>query len=144
MTFLALGTTNVLYGDTILRTVLQIFVEFLVDAVELVAIVSSRIREIDFRGTVTVNTPAHAEGSELFYLIHLLDGAMTGLALYLAGIGMLGMAEEYMVGEAVDLNPFYGFGRSRIVTAGLGIVAGVAVQFLYLSRTIYFAAVFAV
>jgi hypothetical protein len=52
---------------------------------------------------------------------------MTGLALYLAGLGMLGMAEEYVVGEIVDLGPFYGLGLGQVIGGGFGIVPGIAV-----------------
>src|SRR5882757_3850249 len=101
--------------------------EFLVNAVELVAIVPGRIREIDLCRTVTVDTPAHAEWRKLFYFIHFLDGAVAGLALYFTRLGMLCMAEEYMVGKAVDLDPLHRFSSSCIVAARLGIIAGIAV-----------------
>ena len=97
MAFLTLRTTDVLHRHTIHLTVLQVFMEFLINAVELVAIVPGRIREIDLCRTVTVDTPAHAEWRELFYLIHFLDGAVACLALYLASLGVLCVAKEYVV-----------------------------------------------
>jgi hypothetical protein len=45
--------------------------------------------KVDFGIAVTVNTPAHAQLGELFYLIHFRDIAMTSLALYFTGFCML-------------------------------------------------------
>src|ERR1700744_6197589 len=98
MTFLAVGTADVLNSYAVHLACPQVFVEAFVDAVELVAIVPGAVGEVDLGGTVTVDAPAHAERGELLDLIHLLDGAMAGLALYLAGLGVLRVAEEYMIG----------------------------------------------
>src|ERR1700743_1932357 len=86
---LALGTADVLDRYAVHLAALQVLVVFLVDAVELVTVVPGRIREINLGRTVTVDTPAHAEGSELLHLVHFLDRTMTGLALYLTGLGVL-------------------------------------------------------
>jgi hypothetical protein len=48
-------TADLFHGHTIHFLVLQVFVEFLVDAVELV------IGELNFGFAVTVDTPAHAQ-----------------------------------------------------------------------------------
>ena len=144
MTFLALGTAYVFHGHAVHLPALQVLVEFLIDAVELVTSVARAVGEVDLCGTVTVDTPAHAQGSELFYFIHFLDRTVAGLALYLAGLGVLRVAEEYVVRQAVDLDPFNRLGGSCIVAARFGIVAGVGVQFLDLGCSVYFAAVFAV
>ena len=94
MAFIAFGSADIVNGDAILFTVLQFLVEMLIDAVELVAIRSGRIREVDLRSTVTVDTPAHAQRRKLMYLVHLLDRTMAGLTLHFTGCGVLGMAKE--------------------------------------------------
>src|ERR1700743_1570700 len=100
--------------------------EFLVNAVEFVAM-AGRVSKIYLGCPVTVDTPSHAEGSELLYFIHFLDGTVASLTLHFSGFGMLSMAEEDVVRQIMDLDPFYGFGILRIVFACFGIVAGVAV-----------------
>src|SRR5579864_8645254 len=97
-----------------------------VNAIELVA-VAGTVGEIDLGGTMAIDAPTHAEGGKLFHLVHFLDGAVAGLALNLSGLGMLCVAEEYVVGKVMDLDPFYRFGVLGIILAGFGIVAGVAV-----------------
>lgn len=59
MALLTFGTTDVLNGDAIDLARFQIFMELLVDAVELVAIAGG-VAKIDLGGTVAVDTPAHA------------------------------------------------------------------------------------
>ena len=125
--FLALGTANVLYCYAVFGTGPQIRVEMLVDAVELIAVVAGRIREIDLGRAVAVDTPAHAQRSELLHFVHFLDWAVAGLTLNFTGLGMLGMTEEDMVREAMDLYPFHRLGVLGIVFGGLGIVACIAV-----------------
>ena len=127
MTFLALGAADILHRYRIHGAGLQVLVEMLVNAVELVATVAGRIREVHLGRTVTVDTPAHAEGSKLVHFIHLLDRSMTGLTLYLSGLRMLGVVKVYVVGEIVDLDPFYRFGILGMIRAGFGIVTGIAI-----------------
>ena len=141
--FLALGTADILNGNAIHLAGFQVLMKSFVNAVELVA-VAGGIGEIDLGRPMAVDTPAHAQRSELLHLVHFLDRSMAGLTLYLAGLRMLGMAKEDVVGEIVDLDPFHGFRFGRIVGAGLGIIAGVAVQLLDLGCAIHFGVVLAV
>jgi hypothetical protein len=143
MAFLTFGTTNILNGYAVFFARFQIFMEPLVNAVELIAI-SAGIREIDLGGTVAIDTPAHAHIGELFYFVHFLDRTVTGLALYFTSTDMLCMAEEYVVGKIVDLGPFYRLGMFAIIAAGLGIITRIAIELLDLSRSVYFAAIFAI
>jgi len=122
VTFLALGAADILHRYTIHGAGLQVLVEMLVNAVELVATITGRIGEVHFGRAVTVDTPAHAEGSKLMHFIHLLDRPMTGLALYLTGLRMLGVVKIDMVGKIVDLDPFYRFGILGMICARFGIV----------------------
>src|ERR1700733_14464217 len=92
MAFLAVRTADVLDRDAVHFAGLHILVEALVNVIELVAIVARAVGEIDFGRAVTADTPAHAQRCELFDLIHFLDRSMTGLALHLAGFGMLCVA----------------------------------------------------
>jgi hypothetical protein len=124
--FLAFGTADVLYRDAIHSAGIQIAVKMLVNAVKLVAIPRG-IREIDFRSTVAIDTPTHAQRGELVHFIHLLDRTMAGLTLHFTGFGMLGMAEEDMVGKIMDLYPFDRLGIFRVIGARFRIVANVAV-----------------
>jgi hypothetical protein len=126
MAFLALGSTNLLDGHAIHFTVFELFMEFVVNAVEFIAIAAGRIGKVDLGGTMAVDTPAHAQIGELFDLVHFLDRTMAGLALDLAGANVLGMAEEYVIRQVMDLYPFDGFTRLGIFT-GFGIVAGEAI-----------------
>ena len=124
--FLALGTADILNGNTIHRTGSQILMKPFVNAVEFVA-VAGGIGEIDLCRPMAVDAPTHAQGSELLHLVHFLDRSVAGLALYLAGLRMLGMAKEDVIGEIVDLDPFHGFRIGRIIRAGLGVITGIAV-----------------
>ena len=144
MAFLAFGTADVLDRDAVLFTVLQILVEMLINAVKLIATRSCRIREVDLRSTVTVDTPAHAQGRKLMYLVHLLDRTMAGLTLHFTGCGVLGMAKEDVVGKVVNLYPFDRLGIFGMVGARLGIITDITVQFLDLSRSIHFTAILAI
>ena len=127
MTFLALGAADILHRYAVLSAGLKVLVEMLINAVELVTTITGRIREVHLGRTVTVDTPAHTKWSELVDLIHLLDRPMTGLALYLTGLGMLGVVKIDMVGKIVDLDPFYRFGILGVISAGFGIITGIAV-----------------
>src|SRR5882762_6498083 len=98
--------------------------EFLVNAVEFITIPAG-IGEVHFRGTVAIDTPAHAHVCKLLHFIHFLDRTMASLALYFTGANVLGMAEIDMVGKIVDLGPFYGFRMLGIITACLGVIAGI-------------------
>src|ERR1700742_4184049 len=100
--------------------------ELLVDVIELVAIVPGAVGEIDFRRAVAVDAPAHAQVGELSDLVHLLDGAVAGLALHLPYPYMLGMVEIDKIGEVVDLDPFDGSAGARIFSL-IRVIAGVAV-----------------
>src|ERR1700733_14251445 len=99
--------------------------EFLVNAVEFIAIPAG-IREVDLGSTVTIDTPAHAQFGKLLHFVHFLDRSVTGLALYLACADMLCVAEENMVGQVMDLDPFHRL-AGLCIFSGLGIVAGIAV-----------------
>src|ERR1051326_2402353 len=100
MTFLALGTADILDGYAVHFAGFEVLVESLVNAVELVT-VPGRIDEIDLCRTMAINTPTHAKGSELLHLVLLRYRSMTGLALYLSGFGVLCMAEEHVVGKVM-------------------------------------------
>jgi hypothetical protein len=127
VTFLALGAADILHRYAVLRAVLQVLVEMLINAVELITAITRGIREVHLGRTVTVDTPAHTKWSELVYLIHLLDRPMTGLALYLTGLGMLGVVKIDVVGEIMDLDPFNRLGILGMISARFGIVTGIAV-----------------
>src|ERR1700722_13505226 len=89
MTFLAFRAADILDGYAVHIACPQVFMKAFVNAVELVAIVPGAVGEVHLRSTVTVDAPAHAKRSELLDLIHLLNGTMTGLALYFTGFGVL-------------------------------------------------------
>ena len=127
VTFLTFRPANILNSDGIFLSGSQLTGKFAVDTIELVALVGA-VREIDLRGPVTVDTPAHAQRRKLLDLVIFLHGSMTGLALHLARLSMLCVAEENMVGEIMDLDPFYRM-RTRLVGIGarLGIPARIAV-----------------
>ena len=125
MTFLTFGTADILNRHAVHFTVFQILMEFLINAVEFIAIPRG-IGEIDLAGPVTIDTPAHTQLCKLLHLIHLLDRAVTGLALYLARADMLRVAEKDMVGEIMDLDPFYRFTGLGIL-ARFGIITRIAV-----------------
>lgn len=143
MAFLAFRAANVLDGDAVLIMILKVLLEVLIDAVEFVAVRSGRIREVDLGSTVAIDTPAHAQRCKLMYLIHCLDGTVTGLTLNFAGCGVLGMAKKDVVGKVVDLYPFDRPGIFGMVGAGFGVIANITVQFLDLRGSVDFAAVLA-
>jgi hypothetical protein len=104
MTFLTLRAAYFFYGYTVPS--FQILVKFFIYAVELVAVITRRIREIYLGTAMAVDTPSHTQFRKLFYFIHFLYRAMAGLALYPAGPDMLGVAEEYVIREVVYFGPF--------------------------------------
>ena len=127
MTFLAFGAADVFDGNGVYPPILEIAEEGFVDGVEFVAVYAVwPFGKVDFCGSVTVDTPAHAEGGELFDLVHLLDGAVTGLALYMADVDVLRMIEIDQVGKVVNPDPFDGMARFRIPVA-VRVPASVAV-----------------
>ena len=117
MAFLAFGAANVLDGDAVLVMILQVLLEVLINAVELVAVRTGRIREVDLCSAVAIDTPAHAQRRKLMYFIHLLDRTVAGLTLNFTRCGMLGMAKEDVVGKVVDLYPFDRLGVFGVVGA---------------------------
>ena len=60
MAFLTLCATNAFYCYAIHFIILKIIMEFLVDAVEFVTLTRFFVIKINFRFSVTVDTPAHA------------------------------------------------------------------------------------
>ena len=70
--------------------------EFLINTVELI------ISELNFRISVTVYAPAHAEVSKLIHLAHFLNFTVAGLAILFAHGYVLRMIEINMVGQSVD------------------------------------------
>ena len=83
MTFLALGSADLLYGNTVDLIVFQIFMKLFVDAVIFV------VGKLNLGFAVTIHTPAHAEIRMLINFVHLLDLTMTGLTLDLSGTYVL-------------------------------------------------------
>jgi len=129
MTFLAFGTADVFDRDAVAAFEFRIYV------VKSVAMAGG-VGEVDFCGAVAVDAPAHAEGGELADLVHLLDRAVAGLALYFACTDVLGMVEIHVIGKIVDADPFNRV--AGICVAPLfGVVAGIAVQFLYFFVGVY-------
>src|SRR5689334_12037398 len=101
-----------------------------VNAIELVT------GELHFRCPVTVYAPTHTQVTELVNLIHLLDRAVACLALYISRFHVLRMVEINMVRQVVYSYPLDLFCRFSILP-GLGIPAGIVIQFLYLSGTVH-------
>jgi hypothetical protein len=60
MAFLALDTTDVHDGNAISLTTLDLIMIFFIDAIELVALVTCFVVEINLRCPVAVDAPAHA------------------------------------------------------------------------------------
>ncbi len=60
MTLLALQSTNIVNSYTVSGSCFDLLVVLFVNAVELVAFFAVFAAEVNFSGTVTVNTPAHA------------------------------------------------------------------------------------
>ena len=81
MALLALEATDILHAHGVHLAGFDIVVEFLVNAIELIAL-SAVVIELDLCLAVAVNAPAHAQISKLVYFIHFGDLAMAGLALY--------------------------------------------------------------
>ena len=118
MTFLTFSAADHLNGYAVNLMVLDIVVELFVDAVIPV------VCKLYFGGTMAVDTPAHAQRSELADFIHLLDRAVTGLTLYFTGVGMLSVTEENVIGQVVDADPLNRLAIPRI-GAGIRIPPGV-------------------
>ena len=89
------------------------------------------IGKIDFCGPVTIDTPPHAQLGKLVYLIHLLNGAVTGLALHFPGMYVLRMAEKDVIRQVMNFYPFHRFAIMRIFSF-FRVVPRIAVQFFYL------------
>jgi hypothetical protein len=90
MTFLAFGAADVFDGDGVFIAPLEVAGEFAVDAIEFVAVYPfGPFGEVDPGGSMAVDAPAHAEIGELPDLVHLLDRAVAGLALYMANADVL-------------------------------------------------------
>jgi hypothetical protein len=127
MTFLTFRAADVFDGHGVFVAGAEVAGEFGVDAIEFIAAYAVRpFGEGDLGGAMAVDAPPHAQIGELFYLIHLLDGTMTGLALDVAYADMLRMIEIDQVGEVVDLDPFDGVTGFRISIA-VRVVAAVAI-----------------
>jgi hypothetical protein len=88
VTFLAFQTANIAYSYAVTLLLDDFLMVFLVDAVELVTL-GFIVTEIHFSFTVAVYTPSHAQLSKLVNFVHFGDFTMAGLALHLAGLGML-------------------------------------------------------
>ena len=125
VTFLTFRPANILNGDGILLAGSQLAGKSAVDAIEPVSLIGA-VGEINPGGPVAVDTPAHAQGSELPDLIHLLNWPVTGLTLDLAGLGVLGMAEKNVIGKVVDLHPFDRMAILRVFPL-IRVIAGIAI-----------------
>ena len=127
MTFLTFRAADVFDGHRVFVARAEVAGEFTVDAIEFIAVYAiGAFGEGDLGGSMAVDAPAHAQIGELFYFVHLLDGAMTGLTLDVAYADMLRVIEIDQVGEVVDLDPFDGVTGLRIPVA-VRVVAGVAI-----------------
>ena len=125
MALLTFRAPDIFNRNTIHLPCFKVLMEPFINAIELIS-VPFAVREIHFRGAVTVNAPAHAERGKLLNLIHFSDISMTGLALYLARPDMLGMVEIHMIGEIVDFYPFNLFSR-LVIFSGCRIIPGITV-----------------
>src|SRR5580692_3397592 len=109
MAFLALGPADIFHRYRVAFSTLQVRSKFRVDAIKFISGLTARaVGEIDPARPMTIDAPAHAQRRELVNLIHVLDRAMTGLALHLTRMHMLRVAEENMIGQVMDTNPFHG------------------------------------
>ena len=132
MTFLTFGPADFFDGHRVAVARIQLAVEFGVDAVKFIPCLDvGAVGEIDLRGSVTIDAPTHAQLGKLIYLVHLLYRTVTGLTLYFTGMNMLGMAEEYMIRQVMNLYPFHRLTFPRIFSF-FRIIAGMTEQFLYL------------
>jgi len=116
MTFLAFGAADVFHRHGIHLAGTQVLMEPLIDVIEFVAFVSGAGRKVNPGCPVAVDTPAHAEIGELPDLVHLLDRAMTGLALNFSHLDVLGVIEIDEIRQIVDLNPFDRFAGPRVLS----------------------------
>src|SRR5690242_7093679 len=104
MTFATFSSTDHLNCYTIILLILNVLVEFFVNAVKFISI-SFAIVKLNFGSTVTIDAPAHAQVCKLFYLGHVLNFSMTCLAGNLANFYVLGMVEINKIRKIVDLDP---------------------------------------
>jgi hypothetical protein len=137
MALLTFCSTDLLNSYTVKLLVLHVFMELLINAVEFV------VGELHFGFPVAVNAPTHAEVCKLINLIHLLDLTVTGLALLLPCIHVLGMVEIYMIRQVMDADPLDGLAFSVVLLLGR-IPAGKFVQLLDLRCAIHLGSVFTV
>lgn len=61
MALLTFGTTDLFYGHTIHLATLKVFMEFFVNAVELIAFPGFFIIEVNLAFAVAVDAPSHAQ-----------------------------------------------------------------------------------
>jgi len=122
MALLTFSSPNVLHRNTIHLSGCQIMVELFVNAIEFIS-GTGWIREIDFSCAVTVNTPAHAEFSKLFYFIHFsnipVPGTLKRGALFPFDIPMDSVAGDttnYVASKQVK-NPLTGLDEPTMVEA---------------------------
>ena len=107
-----------------------------VDAIEFIAF-GAIVVELHLGFAVTVYTPSHAQVRHLLYLVHGLHFAVAALALHLAGIYVLGVAEINVVRQIVNLDPLDRLGHGRIpLVRFIRIESGKLIQLLDLGRTI--------
>lgn len=99
----AVQTSDLLNIHRIDLSGFQLFVQFLIGGVVFV------IGKIHIGIAVALYAPSHREVGELPHDVHLFNRAVAGFALYLAGIHMLGMAEENMLLQVVDSDPLNRF-----------------------------------
>ena len=97
VTLHTLQTTDIFHRYAIHLATVDIVVEFLVDAVELVTSTVGAVEEVHLAFTVTVNTPTHTEICKLVNLSHFLYVAVAGLALLLSNLYVLTMIKVHMI-----------------------------------------------
>lgn len=130
MTFGAFRSADVFDRYRIPFTAIQFIRKPGVKGIEFISLMMvSAIGKIHAGSAVAIDAPAHAQRRELVDLIHFLNGPMAGLALDMARIYMLGVAEEDEVGQVMDLYPFYRVPRACI-SAFCGVIAGIREQLL--------------
>jgi len=123
VTFLTLGSADLFHGNTVHLVILNIVVEFLVNAVKFITACIVLIIEINLGFAVTVDAPAHAQVGELVYFRHFLDVSVAGLTLLLAYFHVLAVVEVYVVGQVMHFGPLYR-------TCAIGYAVAIAVGFV--------------